>query len=89
MRRPWWQWVIGWLGAAAFAGTLVLYAAGGLLAPAWAIALLLLAWLALLWLVVRLMRTGRPLWVPAVPVAAYTLWYAALTAGERWLGWTG
>ncbi|MFF5084023.1 hypothetical protein ACFY36_43810 [Actinoplanes sp. NPDC000266] len=89
MTRPWWQWLIGWIGVAAFLGTLVLYAASGLLAPAWAIALLMIAWLAMLVVVIRLMRGGRPLWVPAVAVLAYTFWYAALTAGEKWLDWTG
>ena len=89
MTRPWWQWLLGWLGFAAMLATLVFYAASGLLAPGWAVALLLIIWLALLIVAIRLLRRRRPLLVLLTPVAAYLIWLAALTAGEKWLGWTG
>ncbi|WP_433364562.1 hypothetical protein ACQPZX_34185 [Actinoplanes sp. CA-142083] len=89
MERPLWQWVLGWVGLAALLATLVLYAASGLLAPGWAIALLLVVWLALLAVAIWLLRSRRPLAVLLVPVAAVLIWFGALTAGENLLGWTG
>lgn len=89
MTRPWWQWAIGWLGLAALLATLVFYVASGLLAPGWAVAVLLVVWLALLAVAVWLLRARRPLHVPLVPVAAWLIWFGVLTAGEKWLGWTG
>jgi hypothetical protein len=89
MVRPWWQWLLGWLGFAALLATLIFYAASGLLAPGWAVALLLVVWLALLVAAIILLRRRRPLWVLLTPIAAWLIWYAALTAGENWLGWTG
>jgi hypothetical protein len=89
MTRPWWQWALGWLGFAGLLATLVFYAASGLLAPAWAVVLLLLIWLALLAVAIRLMRGRRPLYVLLTPIAAWLVWFGVLTAGENWLGWKG
>lgn len=89
MSGPRWQWAAGWLGLAALLVTLVFYAAGGLLAPAWAVVLLLVVWIALLAAAIWLLRSRRPLWVLLTPVAAWLIWFGALTAGENWLGWTG
>jgi hypothetical protein len=89
MVRPWWQWLLGWLGFAALLATLIFYVASGLLAPAWAVVLLLVVWLALFAVAIRLLRRRRPLWVLLTPIAAWLIWFAALTAGETWLGWTG
>ena len=89
MTRPWWQWALGWLGLAARLATLVFYAASGLLAPGWAVAVLLVIWLALLAVAIWLLRARRPLWVLPTPVAAWLIWFGALSAGESWLGWTG
>jgi hypothetical protein len=89
MTRPWWQWLLGWLGFAALLATVIFYAASGLLAPAWAVVLLLVAWLALVVVAIGLLRRRQPLWVLLTPAAAGLIWFAALTAGERWLGWTG
>jgi hypothetical protein len=89
MARPWWQWLLGWLGLAAFLATLPFYLASGLVAPVWAIAVLLIVWLGLLAAAIWLLRSRRPLWVLAVPVVAWLIWYGAISAGERWLGWTG
>jgi hypothetical protein len=87
MTRPWWHLVLGWLGLVAHLATLVFYAASGLLAPGWAVALLLLVWLALLVLAIWLLRK-RPAFVPLVPVGAWLIWFGVLSAGENWLGWT-
>jgi hypothetical protein len=89
MARPWWQWFLGWLGFAALLAMLVFYAASGLLAPGWAVVLLLLVWLALVAVAAVLLRRRHPLWVLLTPIAAWLIWFAALTAGEKWLGWTG
>ncbi|GHJ47847.1 hypothetical protein Cs7R123_51890 [Catellatospora sp. TT07R-123] len=65
----------------------VWYAASGLLAPGWAVAVLMVVWAALFIASIRWWRT-RPWWVLAVPVAALAFWLGLLTAGEAWLGWT-
>ncbi|HET6481100.1 MAG TPA: hypothetical protein VFG35_13830 [Actinoplanes sp.] len=89
MTRSQWHWVLGWLGFAAFLVTLVFYVASGLLAPGWAVAVLLGLWLALLAAGILLLRRRRPLWLLVLPVAAWLIWFLALSAGEAWLGWTG
>ena len=89
MARPRWHWALGWLALAAHAVTLVFYASSGLLAPGWAVALLLVIWLALLIVAIGVLRTRRPLLVLPIPIAAWLIWFGALTAGEKWLGWTG
>ena len=89
MARPWWQWALGWLGLAAFLATAILYVSSGLLAPGWALLLLMIVWLALLVAAIQFLRTRRPLYVLAIPIVACAIWFGALTAGEHWLGWTG
>jgi len=64
----------------------VFYLAAGLVAPAWAIVVLWIVWLALAAYGLRLARAGSYL-VLAVPVLAGVIWYLALTTGERVLGW--
>ena len=59
----------------------------GLAAPLWAIVLLVLVWAAFTYLLVRLARR-RPLLTLLVPVANFGVWWLAITAGERLLGWT-
>lgn len=89
MTRPWWQWLLGWLGLAALFAVLPFYLSSGLLAPGWAIAVLLIVWLALLAAAIQLLRSRRPLWVLPIPLVAGLIWFGAISAGERWLGWTG
>jgi hypothetical protein len=84
---PLWSRILGWAGFAAHLATLVWYAASGLLAPLWAVIALLVVWLLLAIAAWRLLRTA-PRWVPAVPVAAAIVWFAALSAGETFLGWS-
>ena len=64
-----------------------LYAASGLVAPAWGVGVLLLVWAALLALACA-WWTRHPTWVPAVAVGSIALWFAVVTAGGAWLGWT-
>ena len=73
--------VLGHLGAGIF------YAAAGLVAPLWAVLLLWVLWVLLLWQLVRLWRR-RPLLSLVVPVVAVALFFAVLTVGEQVLGWT-
>ena len=64
-----------------------LYAASGLLAPWWAVVLLLVVWLVLFVVACR-WWTPHPRRVPLVAVVAVVFWFAALNAGGAWLGWT-
>ena len=63
------------------------FLAAGLMAPGWAVVLLVGLWLALLVLGFVWFRR-RPWWVLPLPVVAVLLWFSALTAGEALLGWT-
>ena len=64
-----------------------LFAASGLVAPAWAVVVLLLVWAALLGLACA-WWTRHPTWVPGVAVASIGLWFGLVAAGGAWLGWT-
>lgn len=64
----------------------IFYLAAGLVAPAWAVLLLWVAWTGLLWALVRLWRRHAVLAL-LVPPASLGLFLAALSAGEVWLGW--
>ena len=62
------------------------YLFSGLLAPLWAVGVLVLIWLGLSVLLVRTRSNGpRDLWAP---VLAAALWLAAMSAGEGLLGWS-
>lgn len=80
--------VASWLGLAGHLGTLPYYLASGLVAPLWAIIVLLVGWLGLLGLAVRAVR-ARAAWGLLVPVLAVGLWLGAVSAGEAFLGWRG
>ena len=79
--------VIGAIGLLAHLAMLIWYAASGLVAPGWAVVVLIGVWALLLalgiWLWVR-----RPAFVPLVPVAAAVIWFGAISLGESFLGWT-
>ena len=71
-------------------GLLVLapfFLASGLMAPLWAVVGLTTAWLALL-VVAGVQLRRRPWWLVLLPVAAALLWFAVMSAGGAWLGWT-
>lgn len=74
-------------GMAGMAATFFLYAASGLLAPVWAVVVLLLVWLALFVTACR-WWTPRPKLVPVLPVVSLVVWFAAIMAGGVWLDWT-
>jgi len=64
-----------------------LYAASGLLAPAWAVALLLLTWLAMLVLCFA-WWTSHPRWTVTLGLFSFVWWFAAITAGGILLDWS-
>jgi hypothetical protein len=76
-----------WAGLAAHLLVLVWYAASGLVAPPWAVAGLLVVWVALLLVGLWLGRT-RPAWMLLVPVVAVVIWFAVISAGDAFLNWT-
>ncbi|WP_162908067.1 hypothetical protein [Allorhizocola rhizosphaerae] len=80
--------IAGWIGLIAHLPVGIWYLSSGLVTPAWAYVLLLLVWLAFFGLAIYLLRT-RPVYTLLVPVAAAAFWFAAISAGEAWLGWTG
>jgi hypothetical protein len=82
-----WRTVLPWLGLAAMVAVLPFYLASGLVAPLWAIVLLLLLWVTMVYVGWRLRRT-YPYLLLVMPVAAMAIWFATLSAGEAWLGWT-
>jgi hypothetical protein len=75
------------VGMAGMACAFFLYAASGLVAPAWAVVLLLLVWAVLL-VVAGAWWTPHPGRLPFVAAFAVVLWFAAVTAGGAWLDWT-
>lgn len=76
-----------WIGLAGHLVMLAWFAASTVLAPTWAVAGLLVAWLMLLVTGLRL-RTTRPVWMLAIPVLDVAIWVGVLSAGEALLGWT-
>jgi hypothetical protein len=76
-----------WIGLVGHLVVLIWYAASGLVAPTWAVALLLVIWAVLLAVGLRLRRTA-PVWMLAVPVAAIAIWFVVISAGDRFLNWT-
>lgn len=76
-----------WFGAAGMLVALWFYALVGLVAPWWVLPLMLLLWV-LLVVVAWRSNASRP-WVPLVmPVVAVALWFAIVSAGGAWFGWT-
>jgi hypothetical protein len=55
----------------------------GLVAPLWAILLLLIAWAAGIWIMWRLPAW----WRPVVPIALLAFWFLFISFGEAVLGW--
>lgn len=62
------------------------YLFSGLLAPLWAVGILVAIWLALAVLLVRTRSNGpRDLWAPVLGAA---VWLAVMGAGDNLLGWS-
>jgi hypothetical protein len=68
----------------AAAGFLVL--TGGLIMPAWAVAVLGAVWVGLL--VVMILKRRQRGWVFLMPLASVALWFAAAFLGDAFLDWT-
>jgi hypothetical protein len=74
------------VGMSGMACVLFLVLASGLVAPAWAVALLTVVWLVLFVLGVRwFMR--HPWRVAALPLVMAVVWFAGVTAGAVFLDW--
>lgn len=63
------------------------YLASGLMAPAWAVSVLLMIWVGLFSLGLLWVR-HRPLWVLPIPLVAATVWWGGMYLGGEVLGWT-
>lgn len=75
------------VGMSGMAAVFFLYAASGLLAPAWAVVALLAVWLVLFALACR-WWTPHPRRTVLLPVLALAVWFGTITAGDIWLDWT-
>ena len=75
------------VGMAGMACAFFLYAASGLVAPWWAVVVLLVLWV-LLFVVACAWWSLHPRWVPGIAVFALAFWFAFVTAGGAWLGWS-
>lgn len=75
------------VGMILMAAAFFLYAASGLIAPWWAVVLLLLVWLALLVLSFAWWST-HPRRLPWLAGGAMLFWFLALNAGAVFLDWS-
>lgn len=87
-RRPAVDAVLRWLGWLAHVGLGVFpTSASGLLAPGWAVVVIVAVWGAAAVVAWRVGRR-RPRWTPAVPLGYLLFWIGFLLAGDQLLGWT-
>jgi len=63
-----------------------LVAVGGLIMPAWAVAVLGAVWVGLL--VVIVLKRRQPRWAFLMPLVSIMLWFAAAFLGDAYLKWT-
>lgn len=75
------------LAMAAMAVIGVFYVSAGLVAPLWAVILLVIIWVVMVVLGVVWFRR-RPFHVLLLPVIAVLILFGVITLGERLLGWT-
>jgi hypothetical protein len=76
-----------WIGMAGLVCVLWLYGASALVAPLWAVAVLVALWLVQFALACRWF-SRRPYAVLAMPVVALVVWLAVVFAGEALFAWT-
>ena len=76
-----------WIGMAGLVTMLWLYGASALVAPLWAVAVLVALWLVQFVLACRWF-SRRPYAVLAMPVVALAVWLSAIVAGDVLLDWT-
>lgn len=74
-------------GMALMAAAFFLYAVSGLVAPGWAVVVLLLVW-AGLFVLCCAWWTPHPKRLVGVAVFAIALWFLTLVAGGAWLNWS-
>ena len=75
------------IGMAGMACAFFLYAASGLVAPWWAVILLLLLWL-VMFVIGCTWWTPHPKRLLFLPVFAVALWFGLITLGEIIFNWT-
>ena len=79
--------VVAALGMLLLLAVLPFYLASGLMAPMWAVVVLLSVWVVLFVLAIKWF--GRhPYRVLSLPFAAVAIWFPAMYAGDTFLGWT-
>jgi hypothetical protein len=83
---PAWAVAVGWVGIVLHLLVGFPFLVSGLVAPGYGVIALWVVWAVLLAVALRV-RARRPVWTPAVPVAAFGLWQGAIAAGGAWLGW--
>jgi hypothetical protein len=76
-----------WIGVASMVVVGWPFAFIGLVAPAWMIPVMLVAWAAMFAVAVRNFER-RPMLVLGMPVIALAVWVAVVSAGSAWFGWT-
>jgi hypothetical protein len=86
-RRPVVGYLVAGLGVLLLVAELPFALASGLVAPPWAVVLLVLLWCVLFVAAIRWFRR-HPGRVLLLPVLGAVVWFGALTFGEQVLGWT-
>lgn len=81
------RYVVAGLGMAGLAVIGFFYLASGLVAPLWAVVVLMVIWIGLVVVGIVWFRP-HPLRVLVLPVAAAAIWWTVITLGDRLLGWT-
>jgi hypothetical protein len=76
-----------WIGMGGLAVMLFPYAFSGLLAPVWAVVVLLLLWAVLFGLGCKWFM-HKPYHVLALPLVAAVIWFGGINLGGWLLGWT-
>ena len=79
---PW-----GFVGVGGMVVMFFLYAASGLLAPYWAVGVLLVVWLVMLVITCRWFMT-YPKRTLLMPPLAFAIWFGTITLGGALLDWT-
>jgi hypothetical protein len=85
-RMAWRRWG-PWVGAAGMLVALWFYGFVGLVAPWWAVPLMILLWVVLSVIAWQNAAT-RPGVTLVMPVVALALWFAIVFAGGAWFDWT-